>query len=370
MFIGKQTLLEQLTRYLHLNDLSPFFRTQQDFRSKESSTHTDNYLALSYAWGDPKLLEEIILNDRTIKVGSNLAAALRRFRSMEYFNSGGKIWVDSLCINQRDSRDKEVQIKMMSSIYKTSGNIIVWLGPGSSDSDLAIELLEAYGTSYRAEHAEFCDSTDAITATTWRTMAQIRMETNYKRCRSYHRANDDILDAIAVPRYNLFDRPFWRRLWIIQELCMGHANMPIVCGERVTQWRHIRDGVLMCMSIFHLLIQTTHQKLLEQGRTMHEHSLSHVAQIAQLEIMGHRRKIPKPDRGSLPLIVPSEFEQGPLLGDALRRAIILASQSFCTNSHDRVYGMLSVPALPKLKIVVDYGKDLASVYTDFSAACI
>ncbi|KAH7087516.1 heterokaryon incompatibility protein [Paraphoma chrysanthemicola] len=360
----------QRAGYLPIDKLNPFFRMQQDFRSKESSPRASNYVALSYAWGDPESVEEMTLNDSTTKIGSNLAAALRQFRSLDYFRSGGKIWIDQLCINQKDKREQAVQIKMMASIYRAAGNVVVWLGPSTSNSDLAIQFLEMCGTNYRAEYAELCDSSDAITATTWRTMAQIRMETNYKKWRARHEANHDILDAIAIPLYDFFDRPYWRRLWIIQELCMGHADMPIVCGKRITQWRHIRDGVLKYMSIIDLLVQITHQKLHSQGRTMHEHSLSHVAQIAQLEITGNRRKISKPDRESLPLVAPSRFEQGPLLGNPLRRAIILASRSFCSKSDDRIYGMLSIPALPTLDIEVDKNKDLVSVYTEFSAACV
>jgi hypothetical protein len=196
------------------------------------------------------------------------------------------------------------------------------------------------------------------------------METSYETFREFHLTEDGrfMLDELAVPLYDFFNRPYWRRLWIIQELCMGRAGMPIVCGKRVTQWRYIRDGVLKYTAVLDLLEEVVREKMANQQDGQQssdwvplEHSLLHVAQIAQLEIMGHKRKIPSVPNGALPLVAPTFFEHGPLLGNAIRRAVALASRSECSVSHDRIYGMLNIPALPDLGIKVNYSKRLADV---------
>lgn len=209
---------------------------------------------MSYAWGPPEPTAEIWINGRAVPVRDNLAAALRQFRTMDCFRFGGKIWIDSLCINQADEAEKQVQVQMMASIYRHAGNIIVWLGPEDSDSDLAISYLERVSADYRAEYLEALDWSDTLTALTWCTMARVRMKTRYEELRDMNSgAGDSItplaLDMIAPALYTFFDRPYWRRLWIIQELCMGRGGLPIVCGSRVTQWRHIRDGALRCTAI-------------------------------------------------------------------------------------------------------------------------
>ncbi|KAK1752354.1 HET-domain-containing protein [Echria macrotheca] len=362
-------------------DVNPFFRlpgTAPEKAEKESTgksaSDSDewNYVAMSYCWGPEQPTADIIVNGKVTKVRANLEAGLRQFRDMEYFREGGKIWIDSLCINQEDIPEKQDQLQMMASIYRYAGNIIVWLGTEADDSDQAIYHLENAGRDFRSEYVEALDSSDPITATTWRTMAQIRMETSYDALKEKskileHEMSAPFFNEIAATLYKFFDRPYWRRLWIIQELCMGRSGMPIVCGKRVTQWRYIRDGVLKLMAILDLLDERFREKFPEQI-VARPASLEHVAQIAQLEIMCHRRKIPEVPDNQLPLIAATWFEYGPLLGSALRRAVALASQSECSNSHDRIYGLLSIPGLPDLDIKIDYSKHLAQVFTEFSAA--
>ncbi|KAK4109235.1 HET-domain-containing protein [Canariomyces notabilis] len=364
-------------------EVDPFFRPPETSTRKGKKMKRqadDNYVAMSYWWGpkDEEPTAEIVVNGRIVKVRENLEAGLRQFREMEYFQQGGKIWIDSLCINQQDEAEKQDQVQMMASIYRCAGNVMVWLGPADIESGCSITFLENAGADFRAEYVEAFDGADPITAHTWRTMALVRMETSYNRFSDELRTEptrlldprQELLDDVAFAFHSFFARPYWRRLWIIQELCMGRGGMPIVCGDRVTQWRYIRDGVLKFMSILDILDERRRGSSSLDKRASLQESLSHVAQIAQLEIMGHRRKIQHVDDNRLPLIAPTWLEHGPLLGSALRRAVVLASRTDCSRSHDRIYGMLSIPAIPDLGIKVDYTKPLADVFTEFSAACV
>ncbi|KAK4118300.1 HET-domain-containing protein, partial [Parathielavia appendiculata] len=218
------------------------------------------YVAMSYAWGrPPQPMVEILVNGNRMMVGKNLEAGFRRFRAMDYFRLGGKLWADAVCINQRDLAEKQEQVPLMASIYRHAGNVIVWLGPEADDSDQVISLLESLGTTYRAEYYELLDAEDALDV------------------------EDSALHTMAEKLYHFFDRPYWRRVWIIQEICMGRGGMPIVCGQRVTQWRHIRDGLLRLTSMLDILEHAMWEVLGSRIQPL-EHSLLHVAQIAQLEI--------------------------------------------------------------------------------------
>lgn len=371
MLFGNRQPLGHVGR-LEVAKLNPFLRIPDPKPQKPKKIQDDNYIAMSYEWGPPEPTVEIQVNFKPVRVRKNLEAALRRFRKMEYFRQGGKIWIDALCINQDDLAEQQSQVQMMADIYRTAGNIIVWLGDTGGnelETEEAIDVLEALSADYRAEYFEAMDQSDPITAHTWRTMAQIRMETAYSKNREYLMTDEFARRDMLPLLYRFFDRPYWRRLWIIQELCMGRSGMPIVCGNRVTQWRYIRDGVLMAMSFLDLLEETAQEDTTPDGKPR-DHSLLHVAQIAQLEIMGHRPTIPEVPTHLLPLIARSYFENGPLLGNAIRRAILLASQSACFRQHDRIYGMLSIPGLPDLGLKVDYSKKLADVYTEFTTACV
>ena len=42
--------------------------------------------------------------------------------------------------------------------------------------------------------------------------------------------------------FHLFERAYWRRLWILQELASGRPDTPILCGKRTVQWQEIYEA--------------------------------------------------------------------------------------------------------------------------------
>lgn len=358
---------------LPLKDLNPLFRASRPIPKENSpSIDPDNYVALSYAWGPEEPTESIYINGQLVEVRENLAAALRQLRTIEYFRGGGKIWIDALCINQEDNEEKEDQLNMMGLIYNLAGNIMVWLGVEDNSSSSIIDWLETWSVFNRIEFIEVFDGSDPLTATTWRNMAQLRLRTVGRNIIKEKFLESMLAADEAIALHKFFDRPYWHRLWIIQELAMGRPGMPIVCGSRITQWRYIRDAVLLHTPIFDRLREATQAHLARMGTANIEleYSLQHVAQIAQLEISGHRKRLQHINSERLPIYAPAAMRQGPLHGSPLRQALLLASRAHCSKAHDRVYGMLSIPGLPRLRINVDYSKKISAVFFEFTAACV
>lgn len=117
----------------------------------------DGYEALSYTWDNdaslPHQMLNISLNNRCFQVTENLESALRCLR---HESLPRVFWIDAICINQADDVEKEQQVKKMYEIYKNARQVVVWLGPATSDSMQALEFVE---TIYRcfdptAEHLE------------------------------------------------------------------------------------------------------------------------------------------------------------------------------------------------------------------------
>lgn len=97
------------------------------------------YFALSYTWGDskdPKNRREISLNGLPFSVTFNLLEALRSIqtRLSETELDGHKVWVDALCINQNDSKERNEQVARMRDIF--AGAEIVWAYIGSVANSL------------------------------------------------------------------------------------------------------------------------------------------------------------------------------------------------------------------------------------------
>jgi hypothetical protein len=94
------------------------------------------YDALSYVWGKPDETRPIVVDEHVLHVTVNLHDALShlRYRSIERI-----IWVDAVCINQNDTKEKEQQIQFMAKIYGQANRVVVWLGRAANCSDQALE---------------------------------------------------------------------------------------------------------------------------------------------------------------------------------------------------------------------------------------
>jgi hypothetical protein len=88
------------------------------------------YEALSYVWDSDLSPQAITLNGCAFSVTGNLHAALWNLRDRQLERV---LWVDALCINQGDNKEKETQIPLMRSIYAQAARVIVWLGPPLED---------------------------------------------------------------------------------------------------------------------------------------------------------------------------------------------------------------------------------------------
>ncbi|TVY51984.1 Heterokaryon incompatibility protein 6,OR allele [Lachnellula cervina] len=102
------------------------------------------YQALSYTWGDGKPASTIFLDGMWFGITTNVQDFLSRLKSPSFGPT--YIWIDAICINQTDNREKETQVQMMGDIYRQASNVIVWLGE-SDDAPAAMNLVRrvAYG---------------------------------------------------------------------------------------------------------------------------------------------------------------------------------------------------------------------------------
>ncbi|KAK4200993.1 heterokaryon incompatibility protein-domain-containing protein [Triangularia verruculosa] len=87
------------------------------------------YWTLSYAWGSPRATENIILEGRQWPVTVNLANALLFLRDRK---QPVRIWIDALCIDQSNLKERGGQVQMMKDIYSGGKQVVVYLGDGKN----------------------------------------------------------------------------------------------------------------------------------------------------------------------------------------------------------------------------------------------
>ena len=83
------------------------------------------YEALSYVWGSPVKPCRIQLDDAELSVTENLHCALGRLRDRWVERI---LWIDAICINQDDVRERNHQVSFMAQVYATASRVLVWLG--------------------------------------------------------------------------------------------------------------------------------------------------------------------------------------------------------------------------------------------------
>jgi hypothetical protein len=90
------------------------------------------YEALSYTWGDTEKTDKIRVNGCEFHVTQNLRLALEYLR-LE--NEDRILWIDGLCINQMNDKEKGHQVQQMGNIYSRAERVVIWLGPANCDTD-------------------------------------------------------------------------------------------------------------------------------------------------------------------------------------------------------------------------------------------
>jgi hypothetical protein len=107
------------------------------------------YEAISYAWGNQGSTSLLGVTATAppefIRISPIVDTMLRYLRLS---NQQRRLWIDALCINQDDLREKDGQVKFMGEIYRQAQAIVIWVGPPTDvhqDVTRFFEQLVKYG---------------------------------------------------------------------------------------------------------------------------------------------------------------------------------------------------------------------------------
>jgi hypothetical protein len=185
------------------------------------------YQALSYVWGDVADRARIYVNTKPFFVTRNLAAALRCLRPATLNDSYDQwpIWIDAVCIDQENIDERTKQVRRMRSIYRDAERVVIWLGGFNEPSDKDAEnTLDMLGVR-KGDH-------EGMPAAVLAIMTFIADRNNTASDYDLFFQTDPGNNIVAWAEIQkLFYRPWFKRLWIIQELNVSrHA---IVLWDRI-----------------------------------------------------------------------------------------------------------------------------------------
>jgi hypothetical protein len=189
------------------------------------------YEALSYTWRSEHPDEDVIVKRNgqeqdviSFRIGGNLACALR---SLRYQNTVRTLWIDAICINQESNEEKKKQVARMSNVYSSAFRVVVWLGVASADSTLAMENLCYFGKQL------------VMTKDHWRLPRPGGVEGSWAENKCILPYSQEVWAAIG----NLLDRPWYSRVWIIQEIQLAEHGALLHCGQDQMPWSYFRSAV-------------------------------------------------------------------------------------------------------------------------------
>ncbi|KAH8660070.1 heterokaryon incompatibility protein-domain-containing protein [Xylariales sp. PMI_506] len=173
------------------------------------------YIALSYTWGSQSSTRQIgIEGGDSIDIGENLWDFLQI--QNRTISEPTLFWIDAICINQSDVHERNHQVGLMKQIYANAAEVFVWLGKAADDSDVAVRYLTNQASKPLRQRAQ-----------------------GYYPL--WSEAEGRSLSALC-------ERPYWRRMWIIQELL--HAGIITVwCGSQHFAWTDIESLYLKLKEI-------------------------------------------------------------------------------------------------------------------------
>ena len=185
------------------------------------------YEALSYSWatedGDAESNCAILCNGRRFMVTKNCDAALRRLRQpMKHVI----LWVDSICIDQSSTTEKNVQVALMADIYRVASKVRIWLGEASdlidSSTGKAVSTVFLEYTTLIANEMRLLKESGKAEATLslfCRTRSELA---------SAVRTNEQT--PFTEGLWHIESRRWWKRVWVVQEALLARSAI-IICGD-------------------------------------------------------------------------------------------------------------------------------------------
>lgn len=213
---------KEFIRLLHFVDRPPSSDHDHFHLEPHDLATAPRFVALSYTWGSTEPTYDIIVNDSFLfSIRKNLWVALKTLRSffrndvmvsdksrpcedegvtfpknLLQENGYPLVWIDAICINQKNIPEKNHQVNMMGKIYAAAGCVISWLGEEADNSQCVMKAI--------------------ITST----------HTRYTSVEVEH-----AMDAFIR-------RSYWERMWIVQEFVLA-KNVVILCGQEGAWWKEL-----------------------------------------------------------------------------------------------------------------------------------
>jgi Heterokaryon incompatibility protein (HET) len=163
------------------------------------------------------------------------------------------LWIDSICINQKDKEEKVSQIQLMKNIYSNAFFVSVCLQPSPIASNEAADYIKAYqfpgflglSENDKKEVVKLSEpgmAADMIQELHWAftksSATELSMWIKYAGCS-------------GQPRWlafeNLLRNNWFNRIWVVQEVALA-SSVHVFYSKTEIPWPHLINVMSMCSS--------------------------------------------------------------------------------------------------------------------------
>ncbi|KAJ4158138.1 uncharacterized protein LMH87_008677 [Akanthomyces muscarius] len=273
------------------------------------------FRSLSYTWapngGCPPSNFKIDIDKLKLPNLDTLQEFFKALKSRGMLHDGKWWWIDSICINQANIKERGFQVGHMEILVSRAKTVIVWLGEASSDSELAIDFIKLLDETSRRRLS----------------IADLRATLE----NGHYRAHWEALT-------NFLSQKWWSRIWTMQEFVLAQS-LSFWCGM------HDISRVAICQSL------SMADKCTSSG-TKQSIAFKH----------GNNRRI------AWDLYKASQEP-----GTSLRFSLLALAAYFCCmdalDDRDRLYGVMGL-ATDRVLLEVDYSVRPEEVYARLNRSFI
>lgn len=314
-------------------------------------TENARYEALSYSWGmdadgDATLNRMLLIDGKTKHITQNLYEGLLRLRQ-EAWPKNRRLWVDAICINQADTDEQSHQVFRMGLVYRNASKTLVWLGEGEDPRENldAHAFLSCSWAHYTVgdrcrDHVRY--GNDELSRPVRKHKLYMHLSRSERKVSNWLRRRD-----LASSATKLFSKRYFKRRWIVQELCNSNRRTTqMYWGAFTCLLEDLWNSRYELETIYALSFKQTHA-----SRSGIKANLENMAAFGTFYSVVRETGSDSGPRGLNNFI-----------------ALVLSCRMDCSDLRDLSYSLLSIA--PVLGIVPDYSFSTAMVFTQLARKLI
>lgn len=293
--------------------------------------------ALSYVWEPPEPTLDIVVDGARFAVTTNLhqgLGALRRAKKPLV------LWVDAICINQKDDDEKAHQVPLMGSLYTEAPRTVIWFGASNENIEALVAWLHTHGPDRKL-------------------LPSLKLDAKTLLSEKARRQKDLMMLRAANGFFDILTTRYWYRMWTFQEFLLPKDDPLCYCGPHEFHMEALDVNRSRILAGVHEVRQRVDDKVAAAGGNVDsdESMMAWMEAVAELTTSLGTKSAEAQSLGSV-FALRKAFRTETR---SLAYYMGMTSERECSREHDRFYALYGI--MPHLQsiIPIDYKMSIREI---------